>query len=417
MTTPYAYEYIRMNELETMSKRSSEIELEAREHSVCDRAQHMLVEIAENIRPAETFSTPHLGVGSVLNAIVLTEVGSLLQQEDHYSAAVLHLRQAMKLLDEMPLSSSLYRGITGLGWALGSFPRTILLPESSQILRDLDELLAEGLESTNNHNIDIINGIAGIVVYALARGSTEASSRTLWTTLDNAITRYFVAWKPGTYPSDKSAGNNFGLAHGPPGLLAVSAVAHSRGLLSESASAAVRSGFDLFWAQSRGTRSLPWYSTFYGDKARSRLAWCYGALGVSAAFKQAIPLDQVNSERCTSLIASSIEQYQSGDHGIRDATLCHGDAGVTLSLAYLARDTAMDAGLAIQLREATLQSAERALDAVRPDIGVGAILHSTPHGMRHSTSLLQGGVGVALAIVSAYGDTHRPWMELLGYYK
>jgi lantibiotic modifying enzyme len=386
------------------------------EERILLRAQQMLERIADNLRPPEEYSIPDVGRGAAMNAVLLMEIGALQGREECFLRAAAHLRRSMQVFDETPLSSSLYRGITGLGWALATYHRPDLLPECEGILRDLDMLLLDGVSITNNHNIDIINGIAGIVVYALARGADEESSRALWNVLDEVIGRYFLAWTPGRYEVPRCSGNNLGLAHGPAGLLAVAAVAQSRGLLSVASSRALNSGFETLWSQSRQSGSIHWYPTFCCDNTRSRLAWCYGALGIGAVFKLGISLNSANAERCALMITSSIEQYESGEHGIRDATLCHGYAGITLSLAYLARGIDLDVDLECRLRAAALGSAERALNAERPEIGIGAIPHATPKGMQYSNSFLEGGAGVALSIISAYTEDKRSWMALLGYY-
>lgn len=380
------------------------------------RGRDLLFRIADDIKPPAEYQSPYIGQGSVLNAIVLCEAASLRGREEDLHAAAAHLRHGMALLDEVPLSSSLYRGITGFGWALQVFPMPELMPEREEILRDLDELLADGLEVTRNHNIDIINGIAGVAVYALARGGAEPSSQALWQALDALIVRYCAQWAPGSHENAKHASNNLGLAHGIPGLLAVGAVAHARGLLSAGAGAALKNGFDAFWSVAREPEGRCWYPTYQSVPTRSRLAWCYGGLGIAAIFKLGIALDAANAARFERVLVSSIAQYESGDHGIRDASLCHGDAGVTLSLEYLARGVGIDADLRRRLHLAATHAGALALDAERSDLGVGAFLHSTAQGMVHKMSFLEGGAGIALAITSAYADAPRPWMQLIGYY-
>lgn len=380
------------------------------------RGIDLLLRIADDIKPPEHYPSPHVGQGSVLNAIILQEAAAVRGREQDLHAAAAHLRHGMTLLDAMPLSSSLYRGITGFGWALETFAAPELLPERDEILQDLDDLLAEGLETTGNHNIDIINGVAGIAVYALARGARTASSRALWQVLEPLIAGYCRNWRPGSYESDKHTGNNLGVAHGPPGLLLVGAVAHARELLSEEAAAALRTAYDTLWSAARDREGSCWYPTHHARQEPSRLAWCYGALGLAATFKQGGGLDETNLARAMRMVESSLVQYEAGRHGIRDASLCHGDAGVTLSLEYLARGMSLQPELRARLHAAAIQAGNAALDAERGELGVGAFLHSTAEGMVFRMSFLEGGPGIALAIVSAYAEAPRPWMQSIGYF-
>lgn len=383
---------------------------------VIERSKDLLFRLADAIKAPDQYASPHLGQGAILNAIVLVEAGLLRQREEDIQAAARHLRHAMALLDEMPLSSSLYRGITGLGWAMQAFPMPELLDGRDETLGDLDRLLADGIEVTRNLNIDIINGLAGIAVYAIARGAEQDSSVDLWRSLDDVFSRYFSSWSIGDHQPGKSAANNFGVAHGVPGLLGVGAVARARGLLTENTGERLTSGLDMLWTHARREDGFYSYPTQHGAPARSRLAWCYGALGIAATFKNAIPLDPANAERAVRMIESGIAQYASGDHGIRDATLCHGEAGVALTFEYLAQGDVFEPALKAALRNAALKASGAALDEERRDLGDCVYFHWTPDGMKSKMSFLEGGPGVALAISAAYAGAPRPWMNLLAYY-
>lgn len=384
--------------------------------AIAERSRDLLFRLADAIKPPDEYTSPHLGQGAILNAIILVEAAMMREREEDIQAAAKHLRHAMALLDEMPLSSSLYRGITGLGWAMQTFPMPELLEGRDETLRDLDRLLADGIEVTRNLNIDIINGVAGIAVYAIARGREQDSSFELWRSLDDVFSRYFSSWSIGDHLPHKSAANNLGVAHGVPGLLAVGAVAHARGLLPENTGALLGSALDLLWTHARLEDGMYTYPTHHGAPARSRLAWCYGALGMAATFRNAIPLDPANAERAVRMIESGIAQYASGAHGIRDATLCHGHAGVALTFEYLAQSDAFEPGLTAALRNAALTASSAALDEERRDLGDCVYFHWTPEGMKSRMSFLEGGPGVALAIAAAYAGAKRPWMNLLAYY-
>lgn len=383
---------------------------------IAERSRDMLFRLADAIKPPGQYTSPHLGQGAILNAIILGEAALMREREEDIQLAAGHLRHAMALLDEMPLSSSLYRGITGMGWAMQTFPMPELLEGRDETLCDLDRLLADGIEVTRNLNIDIINGLSGIAVYAIARGGEQDTSVELWRSLDGAFSRYFSSWSIGDHQPHKCAANNLGVAHGVPGLLAVGTVAHARGLLPESTAGLLRSALDLLWVNARLEDGLYSYPTHHGAPERSRLAWCYGALGMAATFRNAIALDSANAERAVRMIESGIAQYASGAHGIRDATLCHGHAGVALTFEYLAQSDNFEPGLTAALRNAALAASSVALDEERRDLGDCVYFHWTPEGMKSTMSFLEGGPGVALAIAAAYAGAKRPWMNLLGYY-
>lgn len=382
---------------------------------IAARSLDLLFRYADTIQAPDAYASPHLSQGAVLNSIVLVERGLQRQNDEDLHAAAAHLRRAMDLYDRMPLSSSLYRGVAGLGWALQTFPLPELFPERDELLNDLDELLADGIVVTRHHNIDIINGLAGIAVYAIARGVDSEPSRALWSTLEQVYGAYLSTWSPSLELPEKTTANNLGVAHGVPGLLATAAVAHARGYFSDASGDWLKIAYDQFWSLARQQDGFPFYPTFLASPNRSRLAWCYGSLGIAVAFMHAVAIDERNAQRADRMFASSLSQYRSGAHGIRDSTLCHGQAGIALTFEYAARHLA-HGELRDGLRDAAAHAAQLSLDDERPELGPCTYMHSTMDGMKPGLSLLEGSAGVALSLTAACADDTRPWMSLLGYY-
>lgn len=381
---------------------------------LAERSKDLLVRWASLVKEPDAYKYPYLGHGSILNTIVLLEASALQAREDYVLAAAKHLEQGMALLDKLPLSSSLYRGISGIGWAVQNFSRPDLLPWREEVLGDLDNLLAEGLEVTNNLNIDIINGLAGIAVYAVARGLDQTSSRELWAVLDHKISDYFATWCTSAHEDrqPESVANNLGVAHGVPGLLSVAAVASSRGLLSGQTQALLKKGLDTLWNVALVENGKISYPCRHGETKTSRLAWCYGGLGIAATFKNGAAIDAANIQRLRLISESSLAQYEAGAHGIRDASLCHGYAGAALTFQYLAQSGILEDELASLLRTTSHDACSAALDSGIQRAGTS----STARGMVPSPSFLEGGAGVALALSAMFSERRPSWMDLLSYY-
>lgn len=389
----------------------------ADEATLASRATDLLLRWAAQQRAPAEHTHPFIGGGSLLSTCVLAEASQLAARDDDARTAAAHLERAAALFDAMPLSSSLYRGITGLGWAVQTFPQPALLPWRDETLADLDALLAEGVDTTSRPNIDVINGLAGIAIYAVERGANADSSRELWQALDARIGDYLTVWlatAPRDTPRDATV-NNLGFAHGIPGLVAVAAVACARGLMP-GREALLCACLDALWQCALIDADGANYAYYRADDRRGRLAWCYGGLGIAAMFRHGAALDRRNIDRFNSVCAASLAQYASGDHGFRDASLCHGDAGAALSFQYFADSGLASNALAASLRAAAACACADALAAEQRRDGRSVYLHSTAQGMAPSVSLLEGGAGIALALAAMHAGGTRPWMGVIGYF-
>lgn len=390
----------------------------ATEHDLLERSNALLLRSARQYGDPAASRQPYLGQGSVLSAILIQQAAEASGDGDALRLAAAHLNHGNDLLDKIPLSSSLYRGVTGYGWAVQTFARPELLPWSEEFLADLDDVLAEGLEATEKLNIDIINGLAGIAVYALSRGKATPSARAMWTAIDERLAQFlaccrFEASDPGSTPG---AAENLGVAHGLPGLLSVGAVAATRGLLSEATSTAVREKLDLVWSAAFSRNGEICFGTRLGQAHPARLAWCYGGLGLAAMYGNAAGMDPANAERANLLCRSALAQYQAGTHGINDASLCHGHSGAAMAFAHLARAHWVDPALAAPLRESALHACLLALDSELAGDNGPVFLYSSANTMKPSASFLEGGPGVALALAAVFASQPAKWMQTLAYY-
>ena len=382
------------------------------------QSEDLLLRWASSVVEADAVSQPYLNAGSALNALVLRQAALRHGREDFAVRAAQHLERAMGLQDKLPLSSSLYRGICGIGWVLARFDRSDLLPWREQALDDIDALLADGVEVTSNLNIDVVNGLAGIAIYALARETRTESAKVLWQVLEEKIGGYLSRWlqeDPASRRRD-SAGNNLGVAHGVPGLLCVAASGVARGLLGQSVRELVCSGLDALWRHRIETAGQVCFASYMGATSIARLAWCYGSFGVAAAFKSGAALDPANRQRLRQLCESALLQFESPTRLLNDASLCHGHAGAALSTAWLARSGLLSEDLAGRLQALSVRAATDAFACEQSGRNGPVFLHSTKDGPLPSASLLEGGAGVALALDAAFSAQNADWTELLAYH-
>lgn len=383
--------------------------------AIAARANDLLIRWARQAEPARECQLPYLGLGCTLNAVLLQEAGHIESSTSGFAMAAEHLTRAGELFEDLPLSTSMYRGVTGWGWALQTFPCANLIPWRDEVLEDLDELLADGIDVTRRPNIDLINGLGGIVVYALARGSASASSALLWEVIEYKVRSCLTEWPRAleVNPTSRAIGD-LGVAHGMPGLLAVVIEAVKQELVSPDLIPDLAACLDSVWDEAFVMDGLPAFPARVGTSSQTRLAWCYGGLGLATLFLKAAAIAPKNVTRFQDLCRSSVAQYKRGNHGIRDSSLCHGYAGVAVMVAHLLRSGDLDHDLSASLGRVREDACLSALASEVNEGGKSAFLYFDSTEMRASSNYLEGGPGVALALSAACADSARPWMATLG---
>lgn len=364
--------------------------------------------------------SPFLGDGLSLRAVIELIQATRTSQASHWQGMERALEQALDMQDGLPLCSSLYRGMPGIGWAIQLCPPLIEKTMSIQLLTELDELLLEGMADTRKPNLDLINGVAGIMIYAMRRGKSYDASRDLWDAMDSICVRSLKDWLDLNPSKLEMRGTDFqrnlGVAHGIPGLLTIMVSAFKKGLISTEAAELAVDGFDQLWTHSvRGQGGWALFPGSVGSNEVTRLAWCYGALGLADAYKNASSLEITNILRYTALVEGSLYQFKTGRHGISDASLCHGWAGAHYYFDRFAKCAFLSEQVQAECKGASLESG-KAIDALNTGEERAPSYPRNFRGRKFkSDTLLAGTSGVVIAqdAVASSADL-QIWAELLG---
>lgn len=309
-------------------------------------------------------------------------------------------------LGECALESGLWSGVVGVLYAL-EYVRAVdpsLLGEHEEAVRefvaDMDEVLAGALHP--GQHFDLISGQCGIGAYALVRTDTGAARR-IYAAVEQALRdsaerdASHCAWRapPGVAARP---GHDLGVAHGVPGVIGL--LAHALRLGIGTAHTAQLLDHSLCWLRAQQDLSLQ-HSRFASVTSRphesSRLAWCYGDLGIAAVLSVAAGTsgEVALASWWRALAGRRIEQ-PAASWQLADDALCHGRAGVLHILDGLLAhglDSLAARDLAAELEAALARS-------------VGAVRNVANYG------LLEGWSGVVLALAeSSLGQRARgrPW--------
>ncbi len=351
---------------------------------------------------------------------------------DPAAAAMTLIERAVAGLAPGPAPAGLALGLPGVGW-VAEHLRGRLYEQEAAAYDEVDHVILAWLDRPVwQGGLDLLGGLTGLGTYAVERLPRPAAVRALTRAVEHLaaaadLTAEGAAWLTPAERLPPAAREAFplgcfdlGVAHGAAGIVALLAAARAAGVAAGPAErlldAAVRR---LLAGQRRATaaaagrfphRLAPDGSAPEGP---SRLAWCYGDLGIAAvlalAARAARRPDWLSAAADIALAAAARPAAASG---VVDAGLCHGAAGVAHLFARLHVATGSAA-----LADAARGWLRRALDLRSPGLGPGGFASwaDTAAGGTWCAEggFLTGAAGVGLALLGAVSPVDPAWDRVL----
>jgi lantibiotic modifying enzyme len=357
----------------------------------------------------------------------------------HLDSAAAALEAAVTAVNDIDLPPALYGGYTGVGWAIEHVRRQVAI---------VDEHTNDGVDEgvlawlgrdpwPKEDHYDLISGLVGVGVYAIERlpepggvtclkgvidclaqtAEAQPDGLTWWTPpeLLNGPTR--KAYPQGCY--------NLGVSHGMPGVIALLGEAYAAGIARERVRPLLAEAVRWLLArrQPEATGAVFPSSLQPGltePPQSSRLAWCYGDLGVAVALLGAARRASEPQWEAAALdIARRAAQRPPEQSGVVDAGLCHGAAGVGHLFNRLFQATGEPL-----YAEAARSWLRRALLLRKENQGLAGFLSYGPAPGANldreftwvwypDSSFLTGVVGITLALLAAVSPVAPDWDRLL----
>jgi len=328
-----------------------------------------------------------------------------------------------------PIRPGLFGGAAGIAWRVAHLAAE---DDADLVCSRIDAALLQHIAG-GSAEYDLIGGLVGIGVYALARGD---AGRPLAGAVLDAIAAMARPrpgglalhtppdWLPAWQRAEAPHGYwNLGLAHGVPGVAALLARFVTAGIAADRARELLDGvvGFLLaFEPAANGARFPAWLpgapdaalAPIPEAERRGRLAWCYQDLGASIALMSAARATDNAAWHAEALaLARACAARTDAQAQIRDGGLCHGAFGAAHLFDRLWQATADPA-----FERAAHHWLDRglALRSDRPLAGFPAC--SVEDGVEHwiaDPSLLAGASGVALVLHSMITSVEPAWDQLL----
>ncbi|WP_225578562.1 lanthionine synthetase LanC family protein [Rhodanobacter sp. 7MK24] len=331
--------------------------------------------------------------------------------------SVTYVERAMELINERPASSSLYQSLPGVAWTVHAISKNHSIEGAAEVIEDANQVILASTQAIElDANLDVINGVAGIIIYAL-RCMTRDQQKVLFHNIGQWLTRRFNYWSsddPISTTTRRSPETNLGVAHGVPGLLSVLAKANQKKLLEVDLQKLVKDGFDFIWNFSVPEREGGCYMPHFQDLVtQGRLAWCYGSLGVSFAYLAASATWSANNDRANQLIASSVLQYEHPSSQLNDASLCHGTSGAAFLFSKLANNKNINDEIRLKASGVAEQAIVKSMSQAIWSDNYVTFPYKSVDGITDPASFLEGRYGVALALDATERDEMPIWAEWL----
>jgi len=332
----------------------------------------------------------------------------------------------------VPMGSSLYEGVAGVAWTIAHL-RGSEIPADDDATEAFDQLLRKALSRPKWRGaFDLIVGLAGLGVYSLEQLPSPSAVACLNHIVDRLgeiaeRTPDGITWftSPELLPEWQREGcpngyYDLGIAHGMPGVIAF--LAHIcaldqrkvRGVtkIRAKARALLEGAVKWLLAQERSGNADSFFASWTGPgiaPASSRVAWCYGDLGIAAALLVAANcLNNANWKREALRLARHAADRPFGQSGVKDCGLCHGAAGVAHLFNRIFQATGES-----RLKEAARVWFQGTLKMRDPEKGVAGFAAFRPDHWSDEIGVLEGAAGIALALLAAVAPLEPRWDKVL----
>jgi lantibiotic modifying enzyme len=404
---------------------------------IAARALRVVDEIAADLRRALSEPRPEasswlrhgpsLAGGDAGQAFFFSYLDQVRPGLGHDDAAMELLERATEATGQMQAPPGFYSGFSGVAWVLEHLRGRLFEDDGEDPGEEVAGALVEhlGLTPWFGH-YDLISGLAGFGVYALERlprpGGRECLERVLARLSELAVRQpEGVTWRTGphlliereleSYPE----GNfNVGVAHGVPGAIPILAQACAAGLDARELLDGAVAWVLAQKLADEGDSSFPYTVAPGGERRPTRLAWCYGDLGIAVALLTAARVvGEEGWEREAVAIGRKAARRRGEGTGVIDAGLCHGAAGDAHLFNRLFQATGEP-----DFREAALYWIDRALELQKPGEGVGGyrmwiVGDGEELDWRPDAGFLTGSAGVGLALLAAATPVEPEWDRVL----
>ncbi|NQZ11272.1 MAG: lanthionine synthetase C family protein [Algicola sp.] len=380
------------------------------------RIKTVVKAIYQHLTRADFTKQPLSLAGGTTGICIFWAQATLYLNQSTQTIMTTYLGDIFNRLADSQFTPGLYSGLCGIGWLTDYLQ--INSPQEDNN-NEIDQLLQSLLNQNEiwQGEYELVNGLIGIGVYALAR-NTLGQGNALLTQVLNQLNKLSVTSEHGIHwvtatDNVNQQQHNLGLAHGVPGVVAfLTGVLNKRPELKATITPLLTAACQWLKSQVRDDLPVGLYPSNSASNQICRIGWCYGDLSNALTLLRAGKiLGQRELVEFALKVATNSVNRDKSTFGIRDTAICHGSAGLVLIYQRLHQLTGN-----IQFSQEAQYWLEHVLTQAEKDLETLSGLHAfdgKASNYHQDLSLLEGISGVGLALIAADSDISPDWDEIL----
>lgn len=315
-------------------------------------------------------------------------------------------------------------GLAGMCWLIEFInAKKIFEIDTQSIFAEVEpHLEAYMLSEMEQGNYDYMHGALGVGLFFLQKDDSSKYAGHITALIDMLYAKSIENVNDGTvrwnYWLKGIETTCLGLSHGIPSILVFLSKCWDKGIRSEK-NVALMNGITKYLLSNMQDPSI--YNSYFSYTVNTkehtphstRLAWCYGDLGVCSALWQS---NKILKNETVDKIVIDVMQFSTHrisliENMVDDAGLCHGAAGIAHIFNHFYQQTRIP-----EFKDSALYWFEETLKMAKYEDGLaGYKTCASHHNMEYinSEALLDGVTGIGLALISAISDIEPVWDECL----
>lgn len=318
-------------------------------------------------------------------------------------------------------------GVAGFFWAYNFFIKNNFINTGINITHNYINLFKISIGELKQNNYDYLHGSLGICLNALENIDENAQQylneviNILSINADKNL--YGISWKSIEFES-KTEMYNLGLSHGLPSIITIISYIYEAGIAKEKCLELLQGSINWLLQQKlpEGSLSIFPYSVPVEkpenyQPAPSRLAWCYGDLGIARSLWLAGKAtdNETWQQEAINIMLHASKRRNLEENKVYDAGLCHGSAGIAHIFNRFYQDTKIE-----EFKTAATYWYKVTLDFARFEDGIGGYKKYVPSQneseegrWENSAGILEGSAGIGLALLAAISNEEPKWDRCL----
>lgn len=362
-----------------------------------------------------------LGIGNAGTAVGLGYLSLTHRDEPSYAAVARRLiAEAARTIATGVTTPTLYGGFVGIAWALAKLRAWNIVEVGDASFAVVDKGLVTHVDRDDwDEEVELIYGLAGCFLYALARLPNPDAQRVLERGLhavertaektDEGITWFVPASRLHPLMLEKAPEGcyNLGLSHGNPGVISVLAEIHRLGIDPPRSRRLLEESVRWLLAQ-----EIPggWFPALIGpriERKAARVSWCYGSPGIPIALLRAARALEHDDWHATAIRLATVAAKVPFEYsGVTDPPFCHGAAGLMHQFNRLWQET----GIPL-FADAARRWFDHTMAYRVEGTGVaGFSSRSMPDGQEYpEPGIVYGAAGIGAVFAAAVSDVEPTW--------